>query len=269
MEQNSKGSILELKNVCVEFNTVSGNKMRALNNISLKTNDNELVAIVGRSGCGKSTLLNVVAGLLKPTSGTAKLNNKKIEGPGRDRGVVFQADAVFAWKRVYQNLEFALKLANVPKEERGEKIDQYLDMVFLRKFKNFYPKELSGGMKKRLQIAMVLANGPKMLLMDEPFGALDYATKIDMQMELESIRMKEPLGTLFVTHDVEEAVFLADRVIMMDKGEIIDEAHVDFKRPRTLELRQSKEFMELTRHFLDKLLESEMDKGGENEDEKE
>ena len=151
-------------------------------------------------------------------------------------------------------------------EERGKKIDEYLNMVYLKKFKTFYPKELSGGMKKRLQIAMVLANNPQMLLMDEPFGALDYATKIDMQMELEAIRMKNPLGTLFVTHDVEEAIFLADRVIMMDKGAIIDEACVSFERPRILELRQSREFLELTRYFLDKLLDSEMDKGEENEE---
>lgn len=265
MEKNSGKVILKLEDVNVEFATVSGNSIKALNQVSLQIRDNELVAIVGRSGCGKTTLLNIVAGLLKPTKGTASLEDKTIEGPGRDRGVVFQADAVFAWKKVYQNLEFALKLAGVPKEERDAKVDEYLDMVFLKRFKMLYPKELSGGMKKRLQIAMVLANNPKMLLMDEPFGALDYATKIDMQMEVESLRMKNPLGTLFVTHDVEEAVFLADRVIMMDKGEIIDEVSVDFPRPRTLELRQSREFLELTRYFLNKLLESELEKEGENE----
>lgn len=255
-----KNIVLNLSDVSVEFNAVSGGAMKALKNVSLKVEEGELVAIVGRSGCGKSTLLNVVAGLLNPTSGEAKLYEKTITKPGRDRGVVFQADAVFAWKKVYQNLEFALRLANVPKEERSTKIDEYLDMVYLKKFKTFYPKELSGGMKKRLQIAMVLANEPKMLLMDEPFGALDYATKIDMQMEVEKIRLKRPLPTLFVTHDVEEAVYLADRIIMMDKGEIVEEMNIDYQRPRGLKIRQSQDFLNKTRHFLEKLLESEMEK---------
>lgn len=245
---------LEIENVSIEFNTVSGGKMKALNNVSLSVEHGELVAVVGRSGCGKTTLMNIVAGLVKPTSGSIKLNGKEVSGPSRERGVVFQADVVFGWKRIGENVDFALKLGGVPKKDRPQLVEEYLKLVNLSNFANFYPKELSGGMRKRLQIAMVLANKPKLLLMDEPFGPLDYATKVELQMEVEAIRRKNPITTFFVTHDVEEAAFVADRIIMIEKGEIIEELKVDIPRPRAVEVRKTAEFHKISDHLLSKLL---------------
>lgn len=245
---------LEIEDVTIEFNTVSGGKMKALNDVSLNVEHGELVAIVGRSGCGKTTLMNIVAGLVSPTSGTAKLNGKEILGPGRERGVVFQGDVVFGWKRIGDNVDFALKLGGIPKKERPKQVEEYLKLVNLESFADFYPKELSGGMRKRLQIAMVLANRPKLLLMDEPFGPLDYATKVELQTELEEIRMKNPITTLFVTHDVEEATFVADRIILIEKGEIIEEITVNIPRPRPINIRKTPQFHEISDHLLSELL---------------
>ena len=248
---NVQSGELNIDNITMEFNTVSGDRMKALDHVSLNVAHGELVAVVGRSGCGKTTLLNIVAGLIKPTDGSWK----EIEGPSRERGVVFQADAVFGWKRVGENVDFALKLGGVPKSERKELIVQYLRLVNLEKFEHFYPKELSGGMRKRLQIAMVLANQPKLLLMDEPFGPLDYATKVELQVEVERIRLQNPLTTFFVTHDVEEATFVADRIIMIEKGKIVEELKVDIKRPRPIEVRNTPEFHAISDYLLGKLLE--------------
>lgn len=246
---------LDIEHVCMDFNTVSGGHMQALDDINLTVEHGELVAVVGRSGCGKTTLMNIVAGLMRPTEGSCKLNGKEIEGPSRERGVVFQAETIFGWKRVKDNLDFALKLGEVAKADRPPLIEQYLRLVKLEKFANFYPKELSGGMKKRLQIAMVLANSPKLLLMDEPFGPLDYATKVELQLEVERIRLENPLTTFFVTHDVEEATFVADRIIMIEKGRIIEELKVDIPRPRPVEVRNSPEFHKISDYLLGKLLE--------------
>ena len=238
--------------------------MRALDDINLTVEHGELVAVVGRSGCGKTTLMNIVAGLVKPTAGTCKLNGREIQGPSRERGVVFQAETVFGWKRVKDNLDFALELGGVAKQDRPALVEQYLKLVKLDSFANFYPKELSGGMKKRLQIAMVLANKPQLLLMDEPFGPLDYATKVELQLEVERIRLENPLTTFFVTHDVEEATFVADRIIMIEKGRIIEELKVDIPRPRPVEVRNSPEFHAISDYLLGKLLElSDVKVGGD------
>ena len=255
MKEESRSGRLDIEHVGIEFKTVSGGTMKALDDVSLTVDKGELVAVVGRSGCGKTTLLNVVAGLLKPTEGSCKLNGVPISGPSRERGVVFQADSVFGWKRVKDNLDFALKLGGIEKEKRPALIEHYLRMVNLENFGNFYPKELSGGMKKRLQIAMVLANKPQLLLMDEPFGPLDYATKVELQVEVERIRLENPLTTFFVTHDCEEATFVADRIIMIEKGKIIEELKVDIPRPRPIEVRNTPEFHQISDYLLDKLLE--------------
>ena len=255
---------LEIEHVCIDFSTVSGGMMRALDDINLTVEHGELVAVVGRSGCGKTTLMNIVAGLVKPTAGTCKLNGREIQDPSRERGVVFQAETVFGWKRVKDNLDFALKLGGVAKQDRPSLVEQYLKLVKLDSFANFYPKELSGGMKKRLQIAMVLANKPQLLLMDEPFGPLDYATKVELQLEVERIRLENPLTTFFVTHDVEEATFVADRIIMIEKGHIIEELKVDIPRPRPVEVRNSPEFHAISDYLLGKLLElSDVKVGGD------
>lgn len=257
------GGRLEIQHVSIDFNTVSGGTMRALDDINLTVEHGELVAVVGRSGCGKTTLMNIVAGLVKPTAGTCKLNGREIQSPSRERGVVFQAETVFGWKRVKDNLDFALELGGVAKQDRPALVEQYLKLVKLDSFANFYPKELSGGMKKRLQIAMVLANKPQLLLMDEPFGPLDYATKVELQLEVERIRLENPLTTFFVTHDVEEATFVADRIIMIEKGRIIEELKVDIPRPRPVEVRNSPEFHAISDYLLGKLLElSDVKVGG-------
>ena len=255
---------LEIQHVSIDFSTVSGGTMRALDDINLTVEHGELVAVVGRSGCGKTTLMNIVAGLVKPTAGTCKLNGREIQGPSRERGVVFQAETVFGWKRVKDNLDFALELGGVAKQDRPALVEQYLKLVKLDSFANFYPKELSGGMKKRLQIARVLANKPQLLLMDEPFGPLDYATKVELQLEVERIRLENPLTTFFVTHDVEEATFVADRIIMIEKGRIIEELKVDIPRPRPVEVRNSPEFHAISDYLLGKLLElSDVKVGGD------
>ena len=257
------GGRLEIQHVSIDFNTVSGGTMRALDDINLTVEHGELVAVVGRSGSGKTTLMNIVAGLVKPTAGTCKLNGREIQSPSRERGVVFQAETVFGWKRVKDNLDFALELGGVARQDRPALVEQYLKLVKLDSFANFYPKELSGGMKKRLQIAMVLANKPQLLLMDEPFGPLDYATKVELQLEVERIRLENPLTTFFVTHDVEEATFVADRIIMIEKGRIIEELKVDIPRPRPVEVRNSPEFHAISDYLLGKLLElSDVKVGG-------
>ena len=168
--------------------------------------------------------------------------------------MVFQTDAVFPWKRVGSNVDFALRLGGVPASGRPALVTEHLELVQLSGTENLYPKELSGGMRKRLAIAMVLANRPDMILMDEPFGALDYATKVEMQLEIASLRKLRPLTTMFVTHDVEEAVFLADRVIVMAKGEVIDDVMVDLSRPRGLYSRKSQEFARLAGRLLDQIM---------------
>ena len=187
--------------------------------------------MIGRSGCGKSTLLNVVSGLVAPTSGSVTLGSKRITSPGRDRASVRSPSSRGSGLKV----DFALGLGGVPANARPALVAEHLELVRLSGTENLYPKELSGGMRKRLAIAMVLANKPDMMLMDEPFGALDYATKVEMQLEVVALHESRPLTTMFVElHDVEEAVFLADRVVVMAGGSIIDDVAVPLSRPRDL-----------------------------------
>ena len=217
----------------------------ALDDVSFSIDDNEFVAVVGTSGCGKTTLLNIVSGLSSPTSGQVLVNGEAVNGPGRERGVVFQQDALFMWRSVRRNVEYGLEIQGIPRNERKEIALKWLRLVGLEEFADFWPKELSGGMKKRCQVAVVLANEPRVLFMDEPYGALDYSTKCDLQHELLRVLSEQPKTVLFVTHDIEEAVFLADRIVVMDKGTISNIHDVPFDRPRTREHRFSSEFNEL------------------------
>ena len=226
----------------------------ALDNVSFSIDDNEFVAVVGTSGCGKTTLLNVVSGLSTPTSGQVMVNGEAVNGPGRERGVVFQQDALFMWRSVRRNVEYGLEIQGIPKNERKEIALKWLRLVGLEEFADFWPKELSGGMKKRCQVAVVLANEPRVLFMDEPYGALDYSTKCELQHELLRVLSEQPKTVLFVTHDIEEAVFLADRIVVMDKGTISNIHDVPFDRPRTQEHRFSSEFNEL-RHIISNEIE--------------
>lgn len=208
-----------------------------LQDINLEIKDGEFVCLLGPSGCGKSTLLNIIAGLEKATAGTALIDGKEIKGAGPDRVVMFQESALFPWLRVIENVEFGMKIAGIPKAERREKAIHYLKMVHLSKFQNSYVHELSGGMKQRVALARALALDSKVLLMDEPFAALDSQTKMILQLELQKICMETKKTIIFVTHNVEEAAFLADRVIVMaaNPGRIKKEFTIELPRQREMQ----------------------------------
>ena len=222
-------------------------KMIALNGVDLDIMENEFICVVGPSGCGKSTLLNIIAGLLEPTSGAVYVDGKKVEGTGTERGVVFQQYALFPWLTVMKNVMFGLKLKGMSDEEAKEIAMKYIKMVQLEDFVDSYPKELSGGMKQRVAIARAYAVQPEVLLMDEPFGALDAQTRTQLQSELITTWQEEKKTCFFITHDVEEAIILATKVIVMSArpGRIKTIIDINLPYPRTQELKMSKEFLEL------------------------
>jgi NitT/TauT family transport system ATP-binding protein len=205
----------------------------ALNGVNLDVSPYEFVSLIGPSGCGKTTILKIIAGLLQPTSGTIEVNGRPVDGTGTDRGVVFQQPSLLPWKNVRDNVVQALAFARVPKPQRFERADRYLEMVGLSDFLGHYPGELSGGMQQRVGIARALALEPSVLLMDEPFGALDAITRQQMQTELVRIWTQERKSVLFVTHSIEEALLLSDRVVVMSDGEIIADVPVPLERPRS------------------------------------
>jgi NitT/TauT family transport system ATP-binding protein len=223
----------------------------ALADINIEILSNEFVSIVGPSGCGKSTLLRILGGLNDHTAGKIILNDRALDGPGADRGMVFQGYTLFPWLTVEQNIEFGLKIKKIPKPERRKIVEKYLKQVHLVKFRKSYPKELSGGMKQRVAIARALANSPEVLLMDEPFGALDPQTKSAMQLLLRQIWQVEHATVLFVTHDIEEAVFLSQRVYVMgvDPGRIIADIPVYLPYERTLDIKDDPEFILLRKEI--------------------
>ena len=223
----------------------------ALNGVSLDIEDNEFVCVVGPSGCGKSTILNIIAGLLEPTSGEVFVDGNKVEGTGIDRGVVFQQYALFPWLTVKKNVQFGLKIQGKSKAEREEISMKYLKMVDLEKFANSYPKELSGGMKQRVAIARAYAVNPSVLLMDEPFGALDAQTRTQLQSELLLTWEEERKTCFFITHDVEEAIYLGRRVVIMSArpGRIKEIVDIDIPHPRDQAVKMAPRFMELKNHI--------------------
>ena len=226
----------------------SGKKStKAIEDASIDIQDNDFVCIVGPSGCGKSTLLRMLAGLDFPTSGNIIVNDRKVTGPGPDRGMVFQTYTLFPWMSVEDNIKFGLKLKNMPKDKQEEIAKRYLKIIGLEKFAKSYPKELSGGMKQRVAIARALANQPEVLLMDEPFGALDPHTKSMMQLLMREIWEKEHPTVVFITHDIDEAVFLANKIYVMSArpGKIMKEVNVYLPHKRTLELKDSTEFIKI------------------------
>lgn len=222
-------------------------QMVALNGVDLDIYENEFICVVGPSGCGKSTLLNIIAGLLEPTSGAVYVDGKKVEGTGTERGVVFQQYALFPWLTVLKNVMFGLKLKGMRDEEAKEIAMKYIKMVELENFVHSYPKELSGGMKQRVAIARAYAVQPEVLLMDEPFGALDAQTRTQLQAELTKTWQEEKKTCFFITHDVEEAIILATKVIVMSArpGRIKKIIDVDLPFPRTQDLKMQKEFLDL------------------------
>lgn len=222
-------------------------KMVALNGVDLDIMENEFICVVGPSGCGKSTLLNIIAGLLEPTSGAVYVDGKKVEGTGTERGVVFQQYALFPWLTVLKNVMFGLKLKGMNDKEAKEIAMKYIRMVQLEDFVDAYPKELSGGMKQRVAIARAYAVQPEVLLMDEPFGALDAQTRTQLQSELIRTWQEEKKTCFFITHDVEEAVILATKVIIMSArpGRIKKIVNVNLPYQRTQEMKMELPFLDL------------------------
>lgn len=208
-----------------------------LDNIDLSFKKGEFICLLGPSGCGKSTLLNIIAGLETPSEGKIYLNDKEINGVGVDRAVMFQESALFPWLKVIDNVEFGMKMAGVPSKERREKALYYLKMVHLAKFKNSFVHELSGGMRQRVALARALTLDSEVLLMDEPFAALDSQTKNILQTELQKVWIETKKTIIFVTHNVEEAVLLGDRVIVMstNPGKVKKEFKIQLGRPRNIE----------------------------------
>lgn len=232
------------------FETKKG-KMVALNGVDLDIRENEFICVVGPSGCGKSTILNIIAGLLPATSGAVYVDGNKVEGTGPERGVVFQQYALFPWLTVMKNVMFGLKLKGMKEDEAKAIAMKYIKMVGLEEFVDSYPKELSGGMKQRVAIARAYAVQPEVLLMDEPFGALDAQTRTQLQTELLRTWEEERKTCFFITHDVEEAIILATRVVIMSArpGRIKDIVDVNIPYPRDQETKMSKEFMDLKNYI--------------------
>lgn len=249
----TRGAI-EIKQLQKTF--VTKNKtFEALRDIDLKIGENEFVTIIGPSGCGKSTILRIVAGLEEATEGSLTIDGNEIMGPGGDRGMVFQGYTLFPWLTVRENIEYGPKLKGIPILERRGISNRYLRVIRLESFAKSYPKQLSGGMKQRVAIARALANQPKVLLMDEPFGALDAQTKLEMQEMLLEVWEREKTTVLFITHDIDEAIFLSQRIIVMkaNPGTIIKQFDVTLPSVRTAEIREHPDFLKL-RHEIVSLL---------------
>ncbi|MDH7597490.1 MAG: ABC transporter ATP-binding protein [Methanothrix sp.] len=226
-------SLLEVRSVSKVFD-VDGKTMEVLRDISMSVDEGEFVCFIGPSGCGKTTLLRIIAGLEFPSSGSVLLDGAPIRGPGPERGMVFQEYSLFPWRTVLDNVAFGPEIRGVPKEERYRLAREYLKMVGLERFESRYPHELSGGMKQRVAIARALVNNPKALLMDEPFGALDAQTRNVMQSELLRIWEQERKTIIFVTHSVDEAIYLGDRIIVFSArpGRVKEIIGIDLPRPR-------------------------------------
>lgn len=233
LAQNTSTAALSVRNLSVDFTRDDGANVRALNNVSVEVKPGEFVCLLGRSGHGKTTLLNVVGGLLGEYQGEVYAQGKKVTGPGVDRGVIFQKDAVFPWMRVEDNVAFGLRVSGTPKAERLRVAREHLDMIGLREVGRAWPRELSGGMRARVAVASVFANDPPILLADEPFGALDYVTRRQLQDVLFRLWQRTQKTVLFVTHDVDEALRLGSRVIVIANGGIIEDRAVDLPVPRT------------------------------------
>jgi ABC-type nitrate/sulfonate/bicarbonate transport system ATPase subunit len=253
-------SKLLIEDVTVRFAARRGQTVTALDYISLAIPDRELSCIVGPSGCGKSTLLRLVAGLERPTSGAITLDGRAITGPSAERGMVFQSYTLFPWLTVRRNVEFGPELRGMPAAERRRIALAFMRQVGLDGFEEAYPDQLSGGMRQRAALARALANDPEILLMDEPFGALDSQTRALMQEMLLGIWEQSHKTVLFVTHDIDEALFLGDVVYVMSArpGRIKEEIAVDIPRPRSLDVLTAPEFALLKRRVLGLIREEAM-----------
>lgn len=216
------------------YQSADGEHTQALKDINLTVKDGEFVCIVGPSGCGKSTLLEIVAGLLDYSNGNVYLDDEEVKGTSRDIGVVFQDASLFPWRTIKRNIAFGMEVSKVPKEVQEERLKKYIKMMNLNGFENKYPSQLSGGMRQRAGIARALVMNPKVILMDEPFSAVDHLTRCTLQEELIKIWQEEKKTVIFVTHDISEAVYLASRVVLLSPrpGEIQNEYKIELPYPR-------------------------------------
>jgi NitT/TauT family transport system ATP-binding protein len=255
---------ITVRNVSKSFVGADGRTVNALKDVSFEVQDafsregrdvGELRVLLGPSGCGKSTLLRMIAGLDRPDAGQILVNDQAVNGAGRDRGMVFQKYTSFPWLTVTENIAYGLKVNGISREESKDTVEQLIQAVGLGGFENAYPETLSGGMQQRVAIARTLAVRPAVILMDEPFGALDAQTRGEMQQLLLRIWDETASTILFVTHDVEEAIYLADRIFIMSAhpGTILEDLQVPFERPRNLDLKQLNEFHELQGYVLGRL----------------
>ena len=240
-------SFIRAQNVSLVFTAKDREPVTALSNFSLDIAKGEFVSVVGPSGCGKSTFLNIVLGLIEPASGVIELNGTRISGPGQERAMVFQEFGLLPWRSVTANVELGLELKGVPSAKRAARANELINLVGLKGFESHYPHELSGGMKQRVGLARALATEPEVLLMDEPFAALDAQTRDLMQTELLQIWERSKKTVLFVTHSIEEAAYLSDRVIVMTArpGRTKDVIQIDLPRPRDYEMRLTPKFNEI------------------------
>ena len=261
-ESTPKGSV-SVEGISMTFSR-QGHSIQVLDSINLQIKPGELVCLLGPSGCGKSTLLNIIAGFIKPTAGYVMVDQHQVKKPGADRGFVFQQYSLLPWKTTFQNVEFGLKIKGIPKSEREDMVGEYLNLVGLGKYRNAYPSQLSGGMQQRASIVRALVNSPSVLLMDEPFAALDAKTRHMMQELLLNIWSTLKTTVIFVTHDIEEAIFLGDRIFVMgvQPGRIKAEIGIPLDRPRHVDDMLSPEFTQLNRQVFE-LIREETLKGME------
>jgi len=244
---------VEFSAVSCEFRHRSGAAVRALDGVSFSAPAGQFLCILGRSGHGKTTLLRALAGLQPVSGGAVSVNGRRVEGPGSDRPMVFQQDTVFPWMHVRANVEFPMVVAGVPRAERRRQAERWLSEVGLTAFAESWPRELSGGMRKRVALAAVLASGADVWLMDEPFGSLDYFTRRGLHHVLLDLWEEQRKTVFFVTHDIEESLILADRILVIDHGSIVADLEVDLPRPRTEEVRASDTAVQLSRVILERL----------------
>ncbi len=251
---------ISIRGLCHQYyNRHSKETVLALKDIRFGIDEGEFVTIVGPSGCGKSTLLNLIAGLLKPTAGQILVDGVQVSGPGSDRGMVFQEFAILPWRTVWQNIGHGLEIQRIPKEKRDGIIARYVQLIGLEGFEKKYPYELSGGMKQRVAVARTLAANPKVVLMDEPFAALDAQTRVTLREEVLRISLETACTVLFVTHSVDEAVFLGDRVVVLTKrpGQVKEIVRIPTTREerRYPNIHQNAAFEEIKHHVFQSIRE--------------
>lgn len=253
----SEKGLVKVENLSVSFKNRKGHSIQVLDFVNFKIEPGEIVCLLGPSGCGKSTILNAIAGFIKPTQGCVIVDGHHINKPGADRGFVFQQYSLLPWKTTFKNVEFGLKIRGTSKAKRQELVNGYLHRVGLYKHRDSYPHQLSGGMQQRASIVRALVNSPSVLLMDEPFAALDAQTRRMMQELLLTICSDLRPTVIFVTHDIDEAVFLGDRIFVMGvkPGRIKDEIRVPLSRPRHTDTTLSPEFIKLNRQIFELIRE--------------